>query len=492
MPVNPQYWLSGGIQSPKSAALPVPEAWTVTASPQNHTIRLSVWTKRRGLATLSVSPITFKSTLSPVMKIATMRPGVNAFGHLVLAVDVSKQFLDCYIRLTDTYRRVANTTPAISSHVGTVRQLAAEHHLSGVVVACEPSGGYEQTLVAAARATRCTVVHVSGEQVAQLRKIESLDTGKTDVKDPRVIELAVRLGKSRPCRHLPPTYEELRLLTAAAGADERTRARTKQRIITTTLGLFPGYDIGPNRFFSRTGRAVIEAYSLSPAAIMRAGRIRFGRTIRRRVPGVHEATLDRIFDQAHAAPCRLDGATELLTRRVRELTVDLERLEARIEQTRTAIGTRGRVLQDMGLLCTLDQSVSGLTLYNLARIAGEAGPFGDFHTKRALLRYGGLNLRERQSGTYRGKTRISKKGRVMLRKAVAQATFPLLRRDRLLGPYYTKKRTEGMCAQKAKVAVMRKFLVMVYSLSLSRETFNMARFRGPAHSSARHLQQMVC
>ena len=109
-----------------------------------------------------------------------------------------------------------------------------------------------------------------------------------------------------------------------------------------------------------------------------------------------------------------------------------------------------------------------------------------------MLRYAGLNLRERQSGTYRGKTRISKKERVMLRKAVAQATFPLLRQDRLFGPYYTKKRTEGMCAQKAKVAVMRKFLVMVYSLSLSSETFNMARFRGPAHSSARHLQQMVC
>jgi|GEM_PF-5937138 len=35
-----------------------------------------------------------------------------------------------------------------------------------------------------------------------------------------------------------------------------------------------------------------------------------------------------------------------------------------------------------------------------------------------------------------------------------------------------------MCAQKAKVAVMCKFLVMVYFLSLSHEAFNMARFCG--------------
>lgn len=50
--------------------------------------------------------------------------------------------------------------------------------------------------------------------------------------------------------------------------------------------------------------------------------------------------------------------------------------------------------------------MSGLTLYNLARIAGEAGPFTDDHLKRGLLRYAGLNLRERHSGQYRGKTRL--------------------------------------------------------------------------------------
>jgi len=136
--------------------------------------------------------------------------------------------------------------------------------------------------------------------------------------------------------------------------------------------------------------------------------------------------------------------------------------------------------------------VSGLTLYNLARIAGEAGPFTDFHSRRALLRYAGLNLRERQSGTYRGQTRISKKGRIMLRKAAAQATFPLLRRDRLFGAMYARKRASGMCAQKAKVAVMRKFLVMVFSMSQSRDSFRENRFTHAARekTAVRQLQMV--
>lgn len=427
------------------------------------------------------------------MKIVSTRPGVNATRHLVLSVDVSKKYLDCYVRLTDSYNRILNTSPAVRTHLIELLRLARRENLSGVMVACEPSGGFERTLLETARGLYCQCVYVSGEQVAQLRKIESLDTGKTDVKDPRVIELAVRLGKTLRYRHLPPIYEELRFITAASGADEQARACTKQRIISTTITLFPGYDLGPGRFFSRTGRAVIDAYHLDPASILHAGRNRFERTMRKHVPGVHGATLDKIYDQAVAATTRSSTARTVLKDRITYLIEDLDRYTKRMSGHRSRIEGLGRALQEDGLLCRLDMDVSGLTLYNLARIAGEAGPFTDFHSRRALLRYAGLNLRERQSGTYRGQTRLSKKGRVMLRRAAAQATFPLLRHDRLFGAMYARKRASGMCAQKAKVAVMRKFLVMVYAMSRSHDSFKQHRFTHPARTQTGvHQLQMVC
>ena len=426
------------------------------------------------------------------MKIVSIRPGVNASRHLVLSVDVSKKYLDCFVRLTDSYRRILNTSPAVRALLVELLRLARRENLSGVLVACEPSGGFERTLLESARGLHCQCVYVSGEQVAQLRKVESLDTGKTDVKDPRVIELAVSLGKTFRYRHLPPIYEELRLITAASSADEQARTCTKQRIISTTIGLFPGYDMGRGRFFSRTGRAVIDAYRLDPSSILRAGRSRFERTMRKRVPGVHGATLDTIYDQATAATTRSSAARAVLKDRITYLMGDLDRYTERISGHRSRIEDLGRALQEDGLLCRLDMDVSGLTLYNLARIAGEAGPFTDFHSRRALLRYAGLNLRERQSGTYRGQTRISKKGRIMLRKAAAQATFPLLRHDRLFGAMYARKRERGMCAQKAKVAVMRKFLFMVFSMSRSRDSFKEHRFThsAGAKSGIRQLQMV--
>ena len=81
----------------------------------------------------------------------------------------------------------------------------------------------------------------------------------------------------------------------------------------------------------------------------------------------------------------------------------------------------------------------------------------------------------------------------MLRRAAAHATFPLLRHDRLFGAMYARKRASGMCAQKAKVAVMRKFLVMVYAMSRSHDSFKQHRFTHPARTQTGvHQLQMVC
>jgi hypothetical protein len=59
---------------------------------------------------------------------------------------------------------------------------------------------------------------------------------------------------------------------------------------------------------------------------------------------------------------------------------------------------------------------------------------------------------------------------------LGQTIFPVLRRRFLYGPYYHRKREEGMESTKAKVAVMRKFLCMLRSLACSGEAFDPERF----------------
>jgi len=148
-----------------------------------------------------------------------------------------------------------------------------------------------------------------------------------------------------------------------------------------------------------------------------------------------------------------------------------------MEALKAQIEALGNELKAAGALPALDEEVSGVTLFNMERLGGETGPLGDFPSKRALLRFAGLNIRERKSGQYRGHNRISKKGRSLLRKIRAQMTFPLWRGIHLYDDYYHVKVERGMLRQKAKVAVMRKFLGMVYAMAKSGARFDETRFR---------------
>ena len=96
---------------------------------------------------------------------------------------------------------------------------------------------------------------------------------------------------------------------------------------------------------------------------------------------------------------------------------------------------------------------------NMAKLLGETGPLSDFKHFRQLLRYGGLNLRERESGSYHGKTKIAKKGRRRLRKVLGNIVLPIVPKHKLYGKFYhDKKDNTLMPGNKAMVVTIRNFL----------------------------------
>jgi transposase len=198
--------------------------------------------------------------------------------------------------------------------------------------------------------------------------------------------------------------------------------------------------------------------------------------LRRRVPGVKTVTAERLTEAAAASvrSAPPPPVADVLSARLAVLLAELEMHEAQAEALREQIEALGEQLKGDGELPPIDEAVSGMTLFNLARLVGQTGPLADFRSKRQLLRYAGMNLRERESGTYKGQTRLSKKGRPMLRKVLGQAVFPLLRGDRLLGARYAE-RCQRMKRTQAMVAAMRKLLVVVWGAQRSAAAFDASR-----------------
>ena len=394
------------------------------------------------------------------MKITPQHHSVNPTGELLLCFDVSKATLNLFSQYQangSTFRiedEIANATDAIEHVLARCEGIAEEVSLSALRVLAESTGGYEQKLLKTARRLGHKTALISPEHVAQLKKVESNDTGKTDHKDPRVMHLVARLGKAQRHRHLPEIYRQLRRLTSYYDDEEVTCSAVRQRIHALILELFPDYDKNAAFTFGSTGAALMEAYAFDPFAICRAGYTRFEGTMKRHSKYTHFDTLRHLFAHAEqSARYHLSGEeVDVITTRLKALWADYQRHTERMEELKAQIEALGEDLKAAGEMPLLDEDVSGVTLFNMGRLLGQTGPLGDFPSKRALLRYAGLNIRERKSGQYRGHNRISKKGRLLLRKVLGQMTFPLLRRIHIYGDYYHEKVRKGMRKQKAKVA----------------------------------------
>ena len=91
-----------------------------------------------------------------------------------------------------------------------------------------------------------------------------------------------------------------------------------------------------------------------------------------------------------------------------------------------------------------------------------------------------MNLYERESGIYKGETKISKKGRSRFRKVLGQAAFALVQGEGPFAAYFERKRAEGMNYWKANywksmVATMRKLCKVLYGLARSGTAYDPAR-----------------
>lgn len=99
----------------------------------------------------------------------------------------------------------------------------------------------------------------------------------------------------------------------------------------------------------------------------------------------------------------------------------------------------------------------------VATILGEAGDLRHYCSAESLSKLSGLNLYTVSSGTFRGRTRITKRGRPQLRRIVYMTALRMCRQGRPLREFHD--RLEGRLAKpQITVACCRKLLRLMYAL----------------------------
>ncbi len=110
------------------------------------------------------------------------------------------------------------------------------------------------------------------------------------------------------------------------------------------------------------------------------------------------------------------------------------------------------------------ETVKGLGFITIIKVLTETNGFLLFKSIRQLVSYAGLDVIEKESGKYKGKTKISKKGNARIRSALYMPAMSAIQSNKTLKTFYERVNEGRIIKKQGLVAVMRKLLILIYTL----------------------------
>ena len=109
-------------------------------------------------------------------------------------------------------------------------------------------------------------------------------------------------------------------------------------------------------------------------------------------------------------------------------------------------------------------SIPGISFISAATVAGETLGFESIVNGKQLSSYSGYDVVLRESGNFKGKTRISKKGNSHIRAALHMPSMTCVRCNPTLKTFYQRLKPKKAKPLVALVAVHRKLLILMFTL----------------------------
>jgi transposase len=320
-------------------------------------------------------------------------------------------------------------------------QRAAACGFAGATVACEPTGHRWRVLGQLAADRDMSFVCVQPIQTSWARRSEDLTFDKTDDKDAILI---ARLTAQLRCYAPEPveeTWGRLRHLGARrerliveAGAQVRQMRDLLECVWPAAL------ETANYPFRSKTWPAalwvVLERDGGDFTRTRRLGLARFETAVRREITkrGGQRPCL-RIVRKLYSAlvdPTGVLAHRRGALERVQLLLEDWAETQRRLADTETRMVA---VLEELHLT-ELVTSIHGLSPVGAAAILAETGDPTRFATARALVKHAGLAPREKKSGTFTGRTKLTGQGRPKLRLAAWRAVWGALQTNTVYAARY--------------------------------------------------------
>ena len=325
--------------------------------------------------------------------------------------------------------------------LGWAQRIAQRHGFAGVTAGCEPTGHRWMVLNELAAQRDMTLVCVNPMLVGRARESEDYTRDKSDDKDAVLI---ARLVAGLHC-YVPERAEETWARLRRLGARRRRLVTEATACVAQLRDLlecvWPGVlEAAAKPFDSANWCAavavVLDRCNGHPQRLARLGLARFeaavirelgrwGATRRRRA--IIEAVYCALVDPRGVMTQRR-GALE----RAQLVLADWRSAKTRLAEVESRMAA---VLDELGLTDYVT-SIPGVSAVGAAAMLAETGDPTRFDSPRALVKHAGLCPRDNASGTFTGRSRISRRGRPRLRLAAWRATWGALAHNPVMAARY--------------------------------------------------------
>ncbi|WP_417445305.1 IS110 family transposase [Joostella sp.] len=118
------------------------------------------------------------------------------------------------------------------------------------------------------------------------------------------------------------------------------------------------------------------------------------------------------------------------------------------------------------------ESIPGVSFISAATVIGETLGFESISNAKQLTSYAGYDVVLRESGSFKGKTKISKKGNSHIRAVLHMPSMTCVRCNPTLKCFYNRLKPNKSKPLVALVAVQRKLLILMYTLWKNEENYD--------------------
>jgi transposase len=337
---------------------------------------------------------------------------------------------------------------------------AKTHGLEEIIVGFESTGPYMEPLARFLRNKKgVRLVQVNPMHTKRLKELPGNSPLKTDRKDPKVIADIIELGHALTVVIPEGPAAELRRLTQGRERTIESRTRLLNQLQCLLASFFPEF-LQVMRDVKTASALYLLRHHPAPQDIIGLGEPALAVLLRKVSRGkLREDRARALFEAANESVGIRDGQDSMLL----EIRLMLDMIAT---SDRFIEGLEAEMVRHLEQIpySHLILSLKGIGPVTAAGLIGEVGDFAKFGTIAEVLKLAGLDLYEVSSGKHRGKLRISKRGRPLMRKLLYLAALSTVRKGGAMHEWYQRALGRGMVKTKALVAVSRKLLGIIFAL----------------------------